>query len=97
MTDIKLRDLKDSIARGFISLAEAQDLVAEVERLQSWKREASEVLNGIRLQEVGAELGVPWGGDIGPSILPGIRKLKGHDSVSNSGGALPALSDEVAP
>jgi hypothetical protein len=49
---------------------------AEAAILRAWKAEALEVMNGMRLAEVGTEIGVPLGKLIGPEILPFIRRLR---------------------
>lgn len=49
---------------------------AEASQLRSWKESAMRVLNGIDLQEVGKIIGLPLGTDIGPRIVPELRRLK---------------------
>ena len=44
--------------------------------LRRWKDEAMQVLNDINLQEIGKELGLPLGTNIGPQILPKIREYR---------------------
>lgn len=53
-------------------------LVRERDDLGVWKQSAMQVMNGIDIQSVGREIGVPLGEDIGPNILPAIREMKQH-------------------
>jgi hypothetical protein len=48
----------------------------ELGNLRRWKDEAMQVLGGLDLQAIGKELQIPLGTDIGPQILPAIRKYR---------------------
>jgi hypothetical protein len=56
--------------------ADVPQLQAKIAELKNWKSEASKILDDLKLQEVGKELGLTVGTDIAPHILPGIQKLK---------------------
>jgi len=51
-------------------------LKAELEALEHWNATASAIIAGIDLQAIAVEIGLPFGSEIGPKILPWIREKK---------------------
>ena len=76
-TNTRCEELRDLVGH----LTPATD---ELEDLRAWKESAMRVLGGIQLQEIGKELNLPLGTDIGPQILPAIRRLAKIEAALNS-------------
>jgi hypothetical protein len=55
---------------------EAKKIMTKLAELEAWKESALNVLNGIKQQEIGKEIGLTLGKDIGPEILPWIKAAK---------------------
>lgn len=51
-------------------------LQARLNELEGWKREAVHVIQGLNMQELGKEIGVPLGKEISPEMLPAVKQLK---------------------
>lgn len=51
-------------------------LQARVVELEQWKREAVHVIQGLNMQELGKEIGVPLGKQVTPEVLPSVKQLK---------------------
>lgn len=68
----------DGLSSHFASLC--LELLGHVSSLKDWKVQASKVLGGLQLQEIAKEIGLRWGDDIGPAILPWIRNQKAQAS-----------------
>ena len=69
---------------------------ATLEELSAWKESALTVLNGIALQEIGKELNLSLGQDIGPMILPAIKALKQRGWSAANADYVQALRQTIA-
>ncbi len=57
-----------------------EDILIELRDLRAWKEQAMAIMPD--MQEIGRELDLTIGTDIGPEILPAIRKLKVDDALT---------------
>ena len=69
--EARIKELESYIAVDGVTI-----LIAERDSLKGWKESAQTILNSINFQEVGKELELRLGSDVGPMILPRIRDLK---------------------
>ena len=55
----------------------------KIEELESWKEQASSILNELKLHEIGnilvEDFGLKWGDRIAPNILPYIQKIRSEN------------------
>lgn len=79
-------DLNQAVWNELLKTAES--LAERLNRAEKRNAEFEAIFAALPLQEIGAELGLPWGATISVEILPGIQNLNARIAVLEREAAL---------